>query len=377
MDGRLAKKAKAPGGPRPFGIVFSPDAAHLAVGYVETTGVDVLSGQTLAHLFSPDTSGVDSGNLMSVGWLANGARLAAAGRYLARGECPIFAWADGGKGKRQWFAGPKDTVTDLVTWGQRLAFGSADPAFGLLDAEGKRVLFRASPMADLRDKYAEHFLVSADGRRARFGLKQRSEDPWIFDLSAPQLAPSPVAPPDLKQADVKSLPIDGWINTTEPKLDGKTLPLEQYEQARSLAIAPDGQSFVLGTEWSLRRFDKDGQQLWQKPVPGAAYGVNLARDGRLILAAYGDGTIRWHRAADGEELLALFIHVPEDPKADKRWVLWTPEGYYAASPGGEDLIGWHVNRGPDQAADFYPAETFRSTFHRPDLIAKALDKVDR
>src|SRR3990172_991743 len=64
----------------------------------------------------------------------------------------------------------------------------------------------------------------------------------------------------------------------------------------------------------LRRFDKDGKQLWEKDVPGVAWGVNLAREGRLILAAYADGTIRWHRAADGEELLALFIHVPEDPK---------------------------------------------------------------
>jgi hypothetical protein len=148
--------------------------------------------------------------------------------------------------------------------------------------------------------------------------------------------------------------------------------------ARSLAIAPDAQSFVLGAEWSLRRFDKAGNQIWEKPVPSVAWGVNLAREGRLILAAYGDGTIRWHRAADGEELLALFIHVPEDPNADKRWVLWTPEGYYTASPnGGEDLIGWHVNRGLDQAADFYPAETFRSTFHRPDLVQKAIDKADR
>jgi hypothetical protein len=47
-----------------------------------------------------------------------------------------------------------------------------------------------------------------------------------------------------------------------------------------------------------------------------------------------------------------------------------------SSDEGDKLIGWHVNRGPDQAADFYPAETFRSTFHKPDLIAKALDKAD-
>lgn len=32
------------------------------------------------------------------------------------------------------------------------------------------------------------------------------------------------------------------------------------------------------------------------------------------------------------------------------------------------------DRGRDQAADFYPAHTFRSTFHH--LIAKALDKAD-
>jgi hypothetical protein len=68
------------------------------------------------------------------------------------------------------------------------------------------------------------------------------------------------------------------------------------------------------------------------------------------------------------ELLALFISVPEDPKADKEWVLWTPRGYYAASVKGESLIGWHVNRGPDQAADFYPAGQFRDQYYRSDIV---------
>jgi hypothetical protein len=376
-DGRLAKKAKAAGGARPFGIAFSPDSARLAVGYEDTTRVDVLSGQTLAHLFSSDTSGVDNGDLSSVAWLAHGARLAAAGRYQAKGEHPILVWPDAGKGKRQAFPGSENTIMDLIPWGQGFALGAAGPALGLLDADGKRVLFRGPPMADLRGKLKEHFLVSPDGRRARFGLKFLRQEPWLFDLAELKLAPSARAPADLHAADISGLKVTGWEDTTEPKLGGKVLGLEQYEIARSLAIAPDAQSFVLGTEWWLRRFDKDGEQLWQKQVPGIAWGVNLAREGRLILAAYGDGTIRWHRAADGEELLALFIHVPDDAKADKRWVLWTPEGYYTASPGAENLIGWHVNRGPDQAADFYPAETFRSTFHKPDLVAKALDKADR
>jgi hypothetical protein len=89
------------------------------------------------------------------------------------------------------------------------------------------------------------------------------------------------------------------------------------------------------------------------------------------VAAYDDGTIRWHRLADGQELLALFVHAK-----DRRFVAWTPQGYYAASPGAEDLIGWHVNRGFDTAPDFYPASTFASTFRRADIVQAALDNVE-
>jgi hypothetical protein len=104
--------------------------------------------------------------------------------------------------------------------------------------------------------------------------------------------------------------------------------------------------------------------------------VNLAREGRLIVAAYADGTIRWHRAADGAELLALFIHLPQGPDGPREWILFTPEGYYdASSPAAERLIGWHVNRGPDEAADFYPVETFASVYKDPARIDAALEAV--
>ena len=90
-----------------------------------------------------------------------------------------------------------------------------------------------------------------------------------------------------------------------------------------------------------------------------------------MVAAYGDGTVRWHRWSDGQELLALFVN-----KDTKAWVAWTPSGYYMASPGGEDMIGWHVNRGWDQAADFFPASRFREQFSRPDIVQLVLDTLD-
>jgi hypothetical protein len=57
-------------------------------------------------------------------------------------------------------------------------------------------------------------------------------------------------------------------------------------------------------------------------------------------------------------------------------VLWAPSGYYDASPGAEELIGWHVNNGSDQAADFFPISRFRSTYYRPDVVAKILETLD-
>ncbi len=41
-------------------------------------------------------------------------------------------------------------------------------------------------------------------------------------------------------------------------------------------------------------------------------------------------------------------------------VAWTPEGYCLASPGGEELIGWLINRGLDEAPDFHPVGQFRA-----------------
>src|SRR6201987_1788169 len=80
--------------------------------------------------------------------------------------------------------------------------------------------------------------------------------------------------------------------------------------------------------------------------PGPAWAVNIPGDGRLVVAAYGDGTIRWHRMDNGAELLAFM------PLADRtNWVASTPEGVYAATARPQGVLRWHVNRGWDAPAD--------------------------
>lgn len=399
-DGQLIKKARAPGGEWPYGLAFDPEGTRLAVGYQDSLAVDVLDAASLERLYTADTTGLSGGNLSSVAWLGGagpGLRLAAGGRAGGERRQRLFTWDAAGRGARRPWPGPANTIMDLAPMpvggpgsgsGGGLALASGEPSLALYGPEGARILNKPPEIADLRGKRGEHFTVSADGMRLRFGLEQEGATPALFDLAALRLTDAPEAAPGLAAPDTTRLTITGWENTFEPALTRKTgllrretvapLKLEQYERARSLAIAPDAGSFILGTEWSLRRLDATGRELWRRPVPGPCCGVNLARDGRLILDAYHDGTIRWHAAEDGTERLALFIHLPAGPAAtapeDREWILWTPEGYYTASSArAETLIGWHVNRGPDEAADFYPAETFRETFHRPDRIAAALD----
>ena len=143
--------------------------------------------------------------------------------------------------------------------------------------------------------------------------------------------------PGLHRADTTGLPLQGTGAFDTPKLNGKTL-LSEHDRLELFAARPDHNGLVMRTVFSgLYSFDANGNERWSRFGHGSLSGVNLARGGDLVVVAYFDGTIRWHRWSDGAELLTLFVDV-----STKRFVAWTPTGYYMASPGGEDLIGWHM-----------------------------------
>lgn len=94
---------------------------------------------------------------------------------------------------------------------------------------------------------------------------------------------------------------------------------------------------------------------------GEAVAVAPSPDSRYLLSASVDQTLRVWDPDRSNPLLSLFF-------AGNEWVAWTPEGYYATSPGGEKLIGWQVSHGPERMPDYYPASQFRKTLYRPDVI---------
>ncbi|MDQ3686491.1 MAG: hypothetical protein M3430_12955, partial [Acidobacteriota bacterium] len=372
-DTRLLAKEKAPGGKRPYAVKFAPDGMKIAVGYADSARVDVLAAggnaPPLSLLYSPDTSGVNNGGLGRVMWSANGTALYAGGTWQdALVNFLIRRWEAGGRGAYRDWAAARNTIFDIAPLSDGgVAYGAGEPSWGVIMAGGRRSRLVSGDSADYRNNQ-EGFLTDATGGAVRFGYESFGKSPAAFSLSERRLTPGDAADNHLRPPRTEGLAVTDWKRTYEPKLNGVKLPLEQYEVSRSLAVAPDAGSFLLGTEFYVRLFDRDGKERWKAPAPAVAWNVNISGDGRLALAAFGDGTIRWYRITDGKELLAFFPHADR-----KRWVVWSPSGYYDAAPGAEDLIGWHVNNGRDRAADFFPAGQFRDVYYRPDVVSKVLE----
>jgi WD40 repeat protein len=376
---RLIAKQKLEGDSKPYDIRFSPDGSRIAVGFFELTKVNVLNGSDLSLLYAPEVSRSLRGDLFTVAWSANGNLLYAGGRAILENNRKfIRAWTNGGRGSfSDILLDSTSTIFHIYPLRDGgFVYGAGDPAFGVVDASGRQALFTPSGIADYRNN-AQGFLLSDDGSTVQFGYEQFGKSLARFsqserrvELLTPSATGSTVGlhPPTVV---AKDMVVTDWYNTYEPKVNKQPLKLEQYEMARSLAVTPDASAFLLGTEFYMRLFDRTGKQRWQVDAPGPTWCVNISSDGRLAVAAYGDGTIRWYRMTDGRELLAFFPH-----RDQRRWVAWTTAGYYDASPGAEGLIGWHINNGSNQAADFFPASQFRNIYYRPDVTARVLKVGD-
>jgi len=378
-NARLTKLLQVPCGPAiPMGIAFSPDGQRLAVGF-NVPHVIVLNAQDLRSAYEPDVSGLDHYTLNKVAWSGDGETLYAIGNSPSGAPNYVRGWAAGGRGRRV------DVSTNLTSaeandlqtlpsehgrgGGALVALG--DFAWGTVDAAGHWHI-QMAPTALVRTNQGDkspRLPVSRDADQVQIAYRQAGRPQQTFNVVTREFNSNDAT--NLAAARVNGLSLTDWPGL-KPLLNGQPLSaLDSGDLIRAIAIAPDGGSFIVGGVRAIYRLDANGNLLWRRSVPVLTLAVNIAPSGQFVVAGYDDGTIRWHRLSDGQELLALFPH--DD---GKRWVLWTPSGYYDASPGGEDLIGWHVNRGADQAADFFPAAKFRSRFHRPDVIDRVLTTLD-
>jgi hypothetical protein len=155
---------------------FSPDGRRLAVGFADTTDVQLYDGRTLAPLPAPDVGGIDNGSLSSIAWSADGTTLFAAGRYDEGGRNPVIAWADGGAGPRRVLPASLDVVMSLEALPDGgLLVASGDPWLGVLEPDGTPRWTKPPVQMDAREQMS-NLGLSKDGMVVDFGFKLWGED---------------------------------------------------------------------------------------------------------------------------------------------------------------------------------------------------------
>ncbi len=137
---------------------------------------------------------------------------------------------------------------------------------------------------------------------------------------------------------------------------------------RSYSFTPDGKTIISGgSNGILTAYSLDGKTIGDYVGhEGDVWAVAPSPDGRFLVSGAADQTVRLWNLKTRELLVTIFRG------EDGEWVMWTPQGYYAGSPGADKIVGWQINKGAENAADYVTAEQLRKHLNRPDIVAKAI-----
>jgi WD40 repeat protein len=143
-------------------------------------------------------------------------------------------------------------------------------------------------------------------------------------------------------------------------------------------FTPDAQSVLSGgLNGVLRLYTLDGQLRTEFiGHTGEIKAVAVSADGRWALSGANDQTLRlWSLTAlspsgSTQRLPTLTLFAATDGE----WVAWTPEGFFAASPQGAQLVGYNIDQGLNKIARYISAEQLRDRFYRPALIQAKLQE---
>ncbi len=156
-----------------------------------------------------------------------------------------------------------------------------------------------------------------------------------------------------------SFSIGGQVVSTSDDEDGTV---------RSFSFVQDDRAVVLGSSFSLKKYTADGELLGAfKGHEGETWAVTELASRGIVVTGNSDQTMKFWNVNNGENLLTLFV------ASDNEWVIWTPQGFYEASAGGEKYIGWHINKGRGKLAEFHDVSAFSNHFHRRDVIERILE----
>jgi hypothetical protein len=356
----------------PHGLHYSPDGKKLAVGYISRASktsirIDVfdVASRKLDQAWTFDD--LPEGNLMNVAWQRDGKAIYAGGTANRDGRHYIIkriGWPDGGA--REYVAGGNSVLDFVAVPNGRIVFATAEPAWGRIDAEGGT---KVEPTPIIKVLDASVLRINSDATVVSWATRL-GEGTVNFDLALRKFSSGGGAANTIATPSSSALKVSDWENHLSPKIAGRKLKLNPAEISRASVVLPDGSAMILGTSRALRKFTADGSPAWSVSMPTEVKAVNVSVDGRILVAAIGDGSIQWRRIEDGAILMTLFA------LKNGKWIISTDQGYFDAAIGAESLIGWLVTRNSGDQADYFDVSRFRARYYRPDVIDRVLAKAD-
>ena len=181
--------------------------------------------------------------------------------------------------------------------------------------------------------------------------------------------------------------VNGWSAQTSEDLYGSIILYRHGQQVSEIentsggrvicySFVPDGRAIVVGYDFGLEMYDTETGRLLRQFIghESTIWSLAISSNGNTMYSASGDQTFRaWDlngtpdRQGGVSSLLNFFA-----TSDGEEWIAWTNEGYYTGSPGADEFIGWHINRGIDHQADFAAAWQYSRAFRRPDIVSRVL-----
>ena len=376
-----------PEGLVPYSVAYSPDGRRLAVGYANAPRVDVLSSDTLETIEVLEPRGLSGDNLGAVAWAEEetGLWLYAAGTAKNEtGRNVVIAWQHGRAQRQASIAVADDSITHLQgVPGGGVVFASSEPAWGhvVLEDGAKSLGLRAgqtSRAVNFRTTARQGLAVSADGASIIVPPAVRGGPPTVFDLRKLTQSEIPNDAAAHRSADTSGAPIEPrkWYGSKQLSIAGRSVPLFPRERVLSGDFDPNKNVVLLGTDYYLRLHDAAGKELATRRLTAPAWGVVIARDHSVAVAALGDGTVRWYSLRADlplAELAGFALHADR-----QRWVAWTADGLFAHSDlGGEAMVGYFRNGTlKSLTGRWISFEQVYRLFYDPKAVSSLIDTVD-
>jgi WD40 repeat protein len=163
-----------------------------------------------------------------------------------------------------------------------------------------------------------------------------------------------------------------------PKLFNRTIRIgtneielpKNYDTIHCYTLTPDGKYALVGSDFSLVRIDTATGKVEGEFVghDGPVWALTVSDDGRFLVSGSDDQTIKIWDIASFQLIATFFAGSGND------WVLWSPDGYYAASKNGSRYLGALTQSTYEEDPLFLSGDdpSFQENFNRPSILKRRL-----